>query len=148
MPEPTPSAEKKTKLSAELWVAIVLAIGIGVGLLIALLTPPGGSAPMPMPGMTGHHMGDEDAGIVLSTVSVALLVALLVLYSRTYQETKAKFTLGLVFFLSALLLQTLLSSPMLFRMFGHALGMLAPFVLIAELFKVAALAIFLYLSLK
>ncbi len=45
--------------------------------------------------------------IILSTVGMALLVALIVVYARTYVQTKANFILGLLVVLFALLLQAL-----------------------------------------
>src|SRR6266566_238312 len=48
----------------------------------------------------------------------------------------------------ALLSEGVLTSPILFGAFGHALGELGPFVLVAHGFRTAAFAAFLYLSLQ
>ena len=50
--------------------------------------------------------------------------------------------------LGALLFQGILTSPLLFGAFGHALGGLGPFLLVADAFKAGAFAAFLYLSLQ
>src|SRR2546425_945678 len=90
----------------------------------------------------------EDFGLILSTLNVALLVALLVIYARMYSQTGANFALGLVLVLGALLAETIVGSPLLFRLFDVPPGGQTPFLLIAETFKAAALTIFLYLSLQ
>ena len=54
--------------------------------------------------------------IILSTIGMALLVALILVYARTYQQTKANFILGLLVVLFALLLQSLLTYPLLLEL--------------------------------
>lgn len=67
------------------------------------------------------------------------------LYVKTYVDTGARFALGLLFVLAALLFQALFTSPLLF---GYELGGLGPFVLIADAFKATPFAAFLCLSLQ
>jgi len=86
--------------------------------------------------------------IVLTTVSIALLLALLVVYIRMYIETKANFSLGLVVVLLALLVQGLLSYPIVIGFIGTVSlgpGLSSQF---ADVFTVCAYAVFLYLSLE
>lgn len=86
--------------------------------------------------------------IVVTTVSIALLVALVVVYIRMYIETKAYFALGLVVVLLALLVQGLLSYPIVAGFIGNvALG---PGLSseVADVFTVCAYTVFLYLSLE
>jgi len=90
----------------------------------------------------------ENFGLILSTLNVALLVALLVIYARMYSDTGASFALGFVLVLGALLAETVVGSPVLFRLFAIPPGGQTPFLLLAETLKAAALAIFLYLSLQ
>ena len=132
---------------------VVVAIGAGVGLLLALLGPgptgdpffpPGGG---PRPGER-HFFSFEGIDTVISTTGVALLTALLIVQWRAYKETKAKFALGIVVVLAALLLQALLSSPAIFGVFGHTFGPLGPFLLVADVFKLVAFSVFLDLSLQ
>lgn len=137
------ASDGKRKLSPAAWTLIVLAIGLALGVLLALIPRPGRSGPGPRMFETF-----DDIDVVLSTVAVALLVALLFVYSKTFADTGARFALGLLLVLAALLFQTLLTSPILFGIFGHALGGIGPFVLVADAFKAAAFSIFLYLSLQ
>ena len=86
--------------------------------------------------------------IILSTVGISLLVALVVVYGRTYAQTKANFALGLLFVLVALLFQQVLTYP-LFSGFVEGtrleLGFSSP---VADMFTIVAYAVFLYLSLE
>ena len=140
-----PSEIAKTKWGASLWVPIVLAIGLVVGLgFLALPSPVQHPFGRPPPEFETF----EDFGLILSTLNVALLVALLVIYARMYSQTGANFAFGLVLVLGALLAETVVGSPLLFRLFDVPPGGQTPFLLIAETFKAAALTIFLYLSLQ
>jgi len=127
------------------WTLIVLAIGIGLGVLLTLV-PHGPRPPGPGPGFD-PYAGIEALDVVLSAVSMACIVALIVVHARTYAEMGAKFALGLVLVLAALLFQAILSSP-LFLSFGHELGPFGPFGLGADALKAAAFGAFLYLSLQ
>ena len=135
--------DEKKGQSPAVWTLFVLAIGLALGVLLALTPRPGRSDPGPRMFETF-----DDIDVVLSTVALALLVVLLFVYSKTYTDTSARFALGLIFVLAALLFQTLLTSPILFGIFGHALGGIGPFVLVADAFKAVAFSIFLYLSLQ
>jgi hypothetical protein len=138
---------KARKVSPAVWVGLTLAIGIAAGLALSLLAPVPGPGPGPRPpGMRFDTHADFD--VLLSTVSVALLSALVLVYLRTFRETRANFALGLVVVLFALLLESLVASPVLIGAFGHPFGALATFFLIADIFKSAAFAVFLYLSLQ
>lgn len=137
------ASNKKRNLSPAVWTLIVLAIGVVLGVLLALVPRPGGPGPGPGPFRTF-----DDVDAILSTIGLVFLVALLVVYTRTYSDTGARFALGLVVVLAALLFQVLLTSPLLFGAFGHRLGGLGPFLLVADTFKAAAFSIFLYLSLQ
>jgi len=139
------ASERKRGLSPAAWTLVVLAIGLALGALLALVPRPDRPGPGPRPGMFETY---DDVDVVLSTVSTAFLVALLVVYAKTYSETRAPFALGLIVVLGALLFQGILTSPLLFGAFGHALGSLGPFLLAADAFKAGAFAAFLYLSLQ
>jgi hypothetical protein len=142
-----PAPPKARKISPAAWVALTLAVGIAAGLALSLLAPVPGTGPGPRPpGMRFDTHADFD--VLLSTVSIALLSALVVVYLRTFRQTRANFALGLVVVLFALLLESLVASPVLIGAFGHPFGALATFFLIADVFKSAAFAVFLYLSLQ
>ncbi|HTP55483.1 MAG TPA: hypothetical protein VML53_02300 [Thermoplasmata archaeon] len=129
------------------WVALVVVIGALVGGALAAGTPT-----MPAPPGPGH--GGPSPGqyqwlaIVLGAVDSALLLALLIVYVRTYAETRARFALGLLVVFAALFLQTVAGSPAVSGRFGVGPGGLGPFLLLAALFEAIAFAVFLFLSLE
>ncbi len=149
-------SEVKRKRISKVWVLITLVVGVVLGLILAaaqsqVATPwrPGG----------GHGQGQgggwagvsldtaDDIDVILSTVSIVLLVALIFIYSRTYADTKARFALGLVGVLVALLLQSILTSPMVYGVFGGASGEIGTYLLLSDVFKIGAFTVFMYLSL-
>jgi hypothetical protein len=127
----------------KLWVPIVLLIGVALGLLASYFAP----APFvffrfgsPREALTLH--------ILLSTVSIALLVALLIVYIRVFEQTGGRFAMGITLVLLALLLQQLLQYPLFLGLAGpFPLGQ-GPYLSFADLFTIAAYTIFLYLSLE
>ncbi len=146
MPEP----EKQSGGTAKVWVPIVLIVGILAGVILAALPLPTTTGTSPGRG-PGWHLAlstPSDYGVILSTVGIVLLVALLVVYSRIYADTKANFALGLVIVLLALLLQSVLTSPLVFTAFGQTSDGLGTFLAFADLFKIVAFTVFLYLSLE
>jgi hypothetical protein len=132
-------------MSPGLWTAAVLAIGLAVGLVFAFAPRPGRPGPGPR---NDPFETFEDIDVIASTVAIALLGALFVVYAKTYSDTGAASALGLLFVLTAFLFEAALTSPVLFGAFGHQLGELGPFLLIAHVFRTAAFAAFLYLSLQ
>jgi hypothetical protein len=129
------------------WVLVVVAVGLLIGVLLALATPPHPGPPGPG-GPLGAPAPLGRAATVLSGLDAALLAALIVVYARTYWETRARFALGLVVFLGALLLQALASSPAVFGAFGLGPGGLGGFLFLSTLFEAIALVAFLWLSLE
>jgi hypothetical protein len=85
--------------------------------------------------------------MVLSTVIIALQVALVFVYLRVYAETGARFSLGILIVMSALLLQSLFQYPLLLGFVGRYAEEFGPYLSTADLFTIAAYTIFLYLSL-
>ena len=134
----------------KLWVPVVLLIGLAAGEAISY----GAEAGEPQGGMMfGNHFHPfptEPAfgyHVLFTTVEVALLVALVVVYVRMFSETRANFALGLVFVLFALLVEALLSNPVLEDLIGTPAlgpGYLTP---AADVLTVCAYTVFLYLSL-
>lgn len=139
--------ESSRKWTARVWVPLVLVIGLLAGLLLSFVPTPSGGGPPPNGGFPRMN-SYEDFSLLLSTVDLALLVALLVVFVPMYLDTSANFAAGLVVVLSALLVETFAGSPLLFHVFGIPAGGLAPFLLVAEVFKAVALTVFLYLSLQ
>ncbi len=142
--------EKKRGGAAGVWVLIVLLVGVAAGFLLAAL-PSGATtvvSPGRGPGWRLELTTASDVDVVLSTVGIALLIALLVVYARVYADTKANFSLGLVVVLLALLFESVLTSPFLFGAFGQTADGLGTFLAVADLFKIVAFTVFLVLSLE
>ncbi len=144
-----PAPERKSVVG-KLWEVIVLLVGLTAGLVLSDLAtlpveqrgpffPPDLPYFNPDPSIRVH--------IVLTTIEVALLVALVVVYLKVYTETKANFALGLVVVLSALFLRTVFSYPLIL---GTGVFILVPglLTLFADVLTVSAYALFLYLSLE
>src|SRR5438552_15487033 len=124
-----PAEVTKTRWGASVWVPIVRMIGVGAGLGVLLL-------PSPVQHPVGRPPPEFETfvnfGLILSTLNVALLVALLVIYARMYSDTGASFALGFVLVLGALLAETVVGSPVLFSLFALRTGGQTPFLLLAE----------------
>ena len=86
---------------------------------------------------------------VITVVNIILLLCLLVIYARNYEQIKSKFALGLIAFVILLLVQAFTSNPFVHVMWGfrhiNALGL---FTVVPDLFEFIALGILLYISLK
>ena len=143
------AAAPKKSVVGKLWVAVALLVGSLAGVLLSDI------ATLPEvdrnPFFFGVPVFNPDPAIklhiVLTTVEVALLVSLVIVYLKVYSETKANFALGLVIVLSALFLQTLFSYPLILGTQGFILvpGTLTT---LADFLTVGAYTVFLYLSLE
>ena len=132
----------------KLWVVVVMLLGLIGGILVSdLATLPEIERPRffynvpvfnPDPSIRLH--------IVITTIEVALLLALVVVYVKVYSETRANFALGLVVVLSALFLQTLFSYPLLLGTRG-IIFVPGTLTLLADFLTLGAYTVFLYLSL-
>ncbi|MHB1907498.1 MAG: hypothetical protein ACYCQJ_01350 [Nitrososphaerales archaeon] len=87
--------------------------------------------------------------VILSTVSIALLSALSFVYLRIYRQTKARFSLGLLIVLFALLLHSILDYPLIFPFIDNttlgSTGFSSP---ISDFVAIVAYTVFLFLSLE
>jgi hypothetical protein len=134
----------------KLWVLVVLLGGLVSGVILSDL------ATMPDQGRPGFFRGvpyfNPDPTIrlhvVLTTVEVALLLSLVVIYLKIYTETKANFALGLVIVLGALLLQTVFSYPLVLGLEGPVLFVQGRLPTISDILTISAYTVFLYLSLE
>ncbi len=141
--------EARRKGPSKVWVLVVLLVGIAAGLILAALpTPASTTSPGRGPGWHLQLSTASDFDVVLSTVGIVLLLALTVLYAGMYAATRASFSLGLVVVLLALLLESVLTSPLVYGAFGETSGGLGTFLAFADVFKVIAFTVFLYLSLE
>ncbi|MDG6934104.1 MAG: hypothetical protein JRN68_05355 [Nitrososphaerota archaeon] len=139
--------QSRRRPTGKYWVPVAILIGVVLGFFLSLTVPP-----LPYNEFVfGIHYFDWSYfafHIILSTVAIALLVALFVVYIRIYSETRANFALGLIIVLGALLLQSLLTYPLLLaepREFWTIPG--ASFDS-ADILLIVAYAVFLYLSLE
>ncbi len=131
----------------KLWLPIVLAVGVSVGVVLSFFV----SQPPPFGFWRYEPFGLERVimlHVVLSTVSITLLVSLAVIYLKMYSETRARFALGLVVVLLALLVQSLIQYPLFLGIAGPFEPGQGQFLSFADFFTIAAYTIFLYLSLE
>lgn len=155
---PSPTGEKsgeKRSLRSFLFVAIVLLVGIIVGMISFLLVAPHiafaantpfGQIFFPPPGSIFPFLAWH---IILSTVSIALLISLVVVYGKTYSQTRARFALGICIVLLALLLEGILNYPIMQLYFGTSPDTMSVSTnSIADVFTIFAYTVFLYLSLE
>ena len=129
----------------KLWLPVVLTLGLFLGLAASYLTP------NPYSYWRFFPPNFQEVYVlhtVLSTMSIVLLVALMVIYLNVYAQTMARFSLGITLVLFALLIQSLFQYPLI-------LSQVAPFptgqgffLSYADFFTIAAYTVFLYLSLE
>lgn len=158
-PETPPPVEKSHSYLQKLWVPITVLIGFILGEVISYYSTGPSEVCIGGPDEVGpcgpfprFPRFENDPSIqfhiILTTISITLLVALVVVYVKMFMETKANFSLGLVVVLFALLLQALLSYPIVIGFIGQVSlgpGLSSEF---ADVFTVAAYIVFLYLSLE
>ena len=126
----------------KLWVPLVLVVGVLLGLVASYF------APAPFVFFRFASLREVlTLHILLSTVSIALLVSLLVVYFRIFNQTGARFALGITLVLLALLVQQLFQYPLFLGLAGPFPIGQGPYLSFADLFTIAAYTIFLYLSL-
>ncbi len=84
--------------------------------------------------------------IILTIGNIVLLLILLYLFLQTYRTTRSNFALGLVIFISILLLETLMSCPIPISLFSKPENCpVEIFYTAASGFEFVALSILLYL---
>jgi hypothetical protein len=147
--DPEKSDTKRGARPSKAWVPVVIFLGALIGAISYYISSQ--SSQFPRFGGPGEPYGADvslEFHIILSTIGMALLVALIVVYARTYQQTKANFILGLLVVLFALLLQSLLTNPLLLELELTPRFAFAVFSPVADVFTIIAYAVFLYLSLE
>jgi hypothetical protein len=66
---------------------------------------------------------------VVGLANIAILTAMLIIYAKVYKNTKAVFTIGLIFFVSLLILHNIIAVYAYFAMAPlYAIGLLPYFV--------------------
>jgi len=136
-------------------VAALIILGIAVGLALAYGTLALAEKEVEQRGPWSQNRdGPTDVKIrhisstVVITVNVLLLIGLLNVYIKTYDQTHSSFMLGLIFFISVLLIKSLLSLPALFVLFGYTGFGLGVFGVLPHLFETMALVILIILSME
>ncbi len=127
------------KLAAVVVSAVLAALA---GLLVAewLLPPVAGTG---MQGLSGFYLRMKS---VLTTVNMALCVILIASYLGLYSKAKSRFTAGLVFVMSSMLVYSATSNPIVHALSGFCLSGLGPYTMIPDLFAMSALGTLLYIS--
>jgi len=88
------------------------------------------------------------ANTIISTINIALLAILALIYFNIYIKTRSQFTIGLIIFALVFLVQNVTSSPFITSPFGFRAYGLGPFEFLPGMFEFVALTILLYLSIK
>ncbi|VFJ13514.1 conserved membrane protein of unknown function [Candidatus Nitrosocosmicus franklandus] len=91
-------------------------------------------------------MGTVNA--LINMVNLGLLGALIYTFARMYQTSKANFTLGLIFFCSLLMINSLISVYSYITMSMLFSDLLVPYLLAISIAEMAGLAIFLKITLE
>jgi hypothetical protein len=86
------------------------------------------------------------AGIAL--VNVALLVSLFTIYAKLYKNTKASFTIGLMFFAGMLMLHNIIAVYSYFTMGSLYSMVLLPFFVVIHLAELTGIAVLLKVTLS
>jgi hypothetical protein len=84
--------------------------------------------------------------VILSTLNIILVLPLLYMYIRTYQELRAPFTLGLIFVMASLFFFAITTNPLVFMFFDIPGVYPNPFSILPDLFCTLALIVLLRIS--
>lgn len=84
-----------------------------------------------------------DASAIVNAANVAILTSLLILYGRIYGNTRAQFTLGLIFFASLLLVQNAIGIYSYVTMAPFFADAILPYLLAINIAELAGLAVLL-----
>jgi hypothetical protein len=140
-------AQSPKKGPTKLLVPLVIAIGVFLGVTLAYLVPlPFGYGPFGPPIDELRNLLIVHS--ILSMVVICLQVALIIVYLKVYSQTGANFALGILIMMLALLLQSLLNSPIILGFVGRYSEEFGPYLSSGDIFTIAAYSIFLYLSLE
>lgn len=142
--------------SVKFKIGLLLPILVLVGLFAAFLAASILYVPLAMraPPMGDHQFVPYDfeffyfTHAIFSTVNIALLVVLLLIFTSVYRKTRSEFSFGLIIFGFTFLLKDLVSSPFLSGIFSFYASGLGPFIVLPDLFEFAALTVLLYLNIK
>jgi heme/copper-type cytochrome/quinol oxidase subunit 4 len=132
---------------SKIWLPIILGVGFVAGVILSFFVPERlpfafyRYAPFELEWSIMFH-------VILSTISIALLISLVVIYLNMYSETGARFALGIVIVLFALLVQSFIQYPLFLGLVSQYPPGQGSFLSFADIFTIIAYTIFLYLSLE
>ncbi len=137
-------------------VALLIVIGIVLGMVLSTVSlslakeraERRGWRPPQDEGLPTEFVLRYYTASIIITVNVMLLVGLLGVYLQTYAVTRSSFMLGLMFFIGVLLIQSILSLPLLHTVFGYTFFGLGPFGILPGFFETIALVILIVLSME
>jgi hypothetical protein len=133
-------------------VVVLVAVAVFATLWAIILFEPPVQFQTRTPNPNNFYPGDLElyyiGSTVISTINVALLAILLVIYVNIYTKTRSTFTIGLIVFALAFLMKDLTANPFVTGLFSFRAVGLGPFVLLPGVFEFAALSVLLYLSIK
>ncbi len=86
--------------------------------------------------------------LIISIVNLSILTYLIYAFAKKYREIKSEFTLGFLLFALALWFRTFFAAPIVkIFIFGISTASIVdPYRLIADVFELFALGVFLYIS--
>jgi cadmium resistance protein CadD (predicted permease) len=87
------------------------------------------------------------ANAIVASANIAVLIALLVLYAKVYKSSKAKFTIGLMLFVSLLMLHNVIAVYGYFMMEPLYAEALIPYFLAIHIAELAGLSVLLRITL-
>ncbi|MEM0466524.1 MAG: hypothetical protein QXX20_02830 [Candidatus Thermoplasmatota archaeon] len=135
------------KTKAITYILILLLIGLLIGLILSSIS-------FEYAKKRGKNFEERTTQILakwyaLNTViicmNISLLLGLLIIYVDTFQKTHSSFMLGLLIFISVLLIQTILSLPIIHAALGEPIRLSGT---LPNFFELLALTILLYLSME
>jgi hypothetical protein len=142
------------QMNRRLKIGLVLAILVAIAILAAFLVTEIRQSQFQerAPPIGGFIPGDFEyfyfVFTIFSTIDIALLIVLLLIYADIYIKTRSQFTIGLIIFASVFLMKDLAASPLVAGLFSFRAYGLGPFAFLPGVFECAALSILLYLSIK
>ena len=145
-----PAVAPKRSTAGKLWVPVVLLVGLVAGVILADLSTESTQTTPPFLQHFPHFNPDPTIRlhVILTTVEVTLLISLVIVYLKVYNETRANFALGLVIVLGALFLQTVFSYPLVLGLQGPVLFVRGSLPQLSDVLEICAYTVFLYLSLE
>jgi hypothetical protein len=148
---------REHKMNKEFKVGLIFALLVVVAILAAFWVivvrlpqfPGIGQHRTPPPSfIPGDYEFFYVANTIISSVNIALLLVLIVLYTDIYVKTRSPFSLGLVIFALVFFVKDVTSSPFVSALYGYRAYGLGPFAFLPSLFEFVALSILLYLSIR